>query len=168
MSSKLTPSTFFLFYTLDCPGGCPASCIVMFHVTFELSGKVKACFVLIRRYMPVSPAMCHVGATRDHFTSARKITFLPTWCHALPFKMHAGFSKHLPSGPMLSISWNVRLRVRVFVCPSVCSLLRYHLNVFLPPLPKVGCPIFLEIQKPWGKVMKRSGLRFEHFCLEVV
>ena len=28
------------------------------------------------------------------------------------------------------------------VCLSVCLLLRYRLNVFLPPLPKVGCPIF--------------------------
>ena len=46
---------------------------------------------------------------------------------------------------------------------SVCSLLRYHLNVFLPPLPEVGCPKFLEIQNPWGKIMERSGLRFEHF-----
>jgi hypothetical protein len=28
---------------------------------------------------------------------------------------------------------------------------------------KVGCPIFLEIRNPWGKVMERSGLTFEHF-----
>ena len=78
------------------------------------------------------------------------------------------FSKHRLSGPMLSISRNVPLRVRVSVCPSVClsvcSLLKYCLNVFLPPLPKVVCPIFLEIQYPWGKVMERSSLRFEHFC----
>ena len=78
------------------------------------------------------------------------------------------FSKHRPSGPMLSISRNVRQSV----CPSVrlcvCSLLMYRLNVFLPPLPKVGCPIFLEFRNPWGKVMERSGLRFEHFCLKVV
>ena len=46
--------------------------------------------------------------------------------------------------------------------------LRYRLSVFLPPLPEVGCPIFLEIRNPWGKVMERSGLTFEHFCLEVV
>ena len=58
--------------------------------------------------------------------------------------------------------------VCVFVCPFVCSLLRYRLNVFWPPLPKVGCPIFLEIQNPWGKVMVRSGLRFKHFCSKVV
>ena len=57
--------------------------------------------------------------------------------------------------------------VCLFVCLSLCSLLRYRLNVFLPPLPEVGCPIFLEIRNPWGKVMERSGLRFEHFCLEV-
>ena len=36
------------------------------------------------------------------------------------------------------------------VRPSVCSLLRFRLNVFLPPLTEVGCPIFLEIQNPWG------------------
>ena len=54
------------------------------------------------------------------------------------------------------------------VRPCVCSLLRYRLNVFLPPLPIVGCPIFLEIRNPWGKVMERSGLRFKHFCCEVV
>ena len=51
---------------------------------------------------------------------------------------------------------------------SLFSLLRYRLLVFLPPLPKVGCPIFLEIQNPWGKVMARRGLRYEHFCLKIV
>ena len=71
---------------------------------------------------------------------------------------------------MLSISRNVRPSVCgvSVVCLSVCSLLRYRLNVFLPPLPEVGCPKFLEIRNPWGKVMERSGLRFEHFSLEVV
>ena len=63
--------------------------------------------------------------------------------------------------------FSVRLFVRLSVCPSVYSFLRYRLNVFLPPLSKVGCPIFLEIQNPWGKVMKRSGLRFEHFFLKL-
>ena len=42
------------------------------------------------------------------------------------------------------------------------------LTVFLPPLPEVRCPIFLEIRNPWGRVMERSGLTFEHFCLKVV
>ena len=69
---------------------------------------------------------------------------------------------------MLSISPNVRLSVCPSVCLSVYSLLRYRLNVFLPPLPKVGCQIFLEIRYPWGKVMERSGLIFEHFCLKIV
>ena len=41
-------------------------------------------------------------------------------------------------------------------------------NGLLPPLPKVGCPIFLEIRNPWEKVMERSGLTFEHFCFKVV
>ena len=55
---------------------------------------------------------------------------------------------------MLSISRNVRLSVCLSVCLCVCSLLRYRLKVFLPPLPEVGCPIFLEIRNPWGKVME--------------
>ena len=60
------------------------------------------------------------------------------------------------------------LNVKMSVCLCACSLLRYRLNVFLPPLPKVGCPIFLEIQKPWGKGMEISDLRFEYFFLKVV
>ena len=56
----------------------------------------------------------------------------------------------------------------VFLCLSVCSLLRYRLTVFLPPLPGAGCPIFLEIRNPWGKVMERSGVTFKHFSLEVI
>ena len=78
------------------------------------------------------------------------------------------FSKHRPFGPMLSISWFVRPSVCLCVCLSVCSLLRYRLTVFFPPLPEVGCPIFLEIRNPWGKVMERCGLTFKHFCLKVV
>ena len=49
----------------------------------------------------------------------------------------------------------------VCVCVFV-HFLRYRLNVFLPPLPEVGCPTFLEIRNPWGKVMEISCLRFEH------
>ena len=40
---------------------------------------------------------------------------------------------------------------------------RSFLTVLLPPLPEVGCLIFLEIRNPWGKVMERSGLTCEHF-----
>ena len=76
------------------------------------------------------------------------------------------FSKHRPSGPMLSTSQNFHMFVCLFVC--VCSLLRYNLTVFLPPLTEVGCPIFLEIRNPWAKVMERSGLKVEHFSLYVV
>ena len=51
----------------------------------------------------------------------------------------------------------------LFVGLFVCSLLRYRINVFLPPLPKVGCPKFLELRNPWGKVMEKSGLTFYNF-----
>ena len=63
---------------------------------------------------------------------------------------------------MLSISRNDRLFVCLSVCLSVCSPLRYRLTVFLPPLPEVGCPIFLEIGNPLGKKWKEvvSDLNF--------
>jgi hypothetical protein len=49
------------------------------------------------------------------------------------------------------------------------GLLRFSVffNCHLPPLSEVGCRIFLEIRNPWGKVMERSGLRYEHFCLKI-
>ena len=84
-------------------------------------------------------------------------------CHTLAMQ----FSKHQPSGPMLYISQNirlcVRLSVRLCVCVSVCWLLRYHLNIFLPPLPNVRCQKFIEILNPWGKVVQQSSLRFKFF-----
>ena len=51
--------------------------------------------------------------------------------------------------------------------------------IIFPPFPRLSftmasVPAVLHngistlIQNPWGKVMERSGLRFEHFCLEVV
>ena len=64
-----------------------------------------------------------------------------------------------------NVRLSVRLSVRLFVCVFTFEL---PFKCLFPPLPKVGCPIFLEILNPWGKVMERSGLRFEHFCLEVV
>ena len=65
--------------------------------------------------------------------------------------------------PIQSVSCDVRMYVCLFVCLSVpfCSL---RLNVFLHPLPKVQCPNFLDFRNTWGKVMERSGLRFENCC----
>ena len=62
---------------------------------------------------------------------------------------------------MLSKSQFVHMCVCVSVC--VCSVFDYHLNVFLPPLPNIGCPKFLEILNIRGKVMARNGLKFENF-----
>ena len=39
---------------------------------------------------------------------------------------------------------------------SVFFGFRSLLKVFLPPLPEVGCTIFLEIRNPWGKVMVKE------------
>ena len=49
------------------------------------------------------------------------------------------------------------LVVAMSVCLCVCLMslfMWYTLRPILPPLPKVGCPKFLEIQNPWGKVLK--------------
>ena len=135
--------------------------------------------VLLREYLAIpfwerSPPL--QGSWLEHKTEMRgtmkgkvlglKNVAQPLCCIVAPFRksvqnIHCsgkkdweylcGFSKHRPS-----------------VCLCVCSLVRYRLNVFLPPLPEVGCSIFLEIRNPWGKVLERSGLTFEHFCLEVV
>ena len=54
------------------------------------------------------------------------------------------FSKHMPSGPMLSISQNIRSCVCLSVRLFVCSLLMSCLNVFLPPLPELGVQYFSD------------------------
>ena len=58
---------------------------------------------------------------------------------------------------------------RLFVCPSV------RLFTFEVPFKRLFAPTSgirmsksLEIRNPWGKVIERSGLRLEHFSLEVV
>ena len=76
-------------------------------------------------------------------------------------QIKAAFSKHRPSGPMLSISQNVRLRVRLstFELPFK--------RLFAPTSQSRMSNIFV-IWNSWVKVMERRGLRLEHFCLEVV
>ena len=41
--------------------------------------------------------------------------------------------------------------VCLFVCLCVCSLLRYRINYFLPPPPKIGCPKLGIFGKKYGK-----------------
>ena len=48
-------------------------------------------------------------------------------------------------------------------CPYVGLFVRQtfslRLTVFVPPLPQVQRPNFLDFRNPWGKVMERIGLR---------
>ena len=60
----------------------------------------------------------------------------------------------------------VAMSMCLYVCLSL--FMWYILRPILTPLHKVGCPKFLEIQNPGGKVLERSGLRIEHFCWDVV
>ena len=55
------------------------------------------------------------------------------------------------------------------LCVSICLFvsLSYFLTQFnrlFSPLPKGQCPNCLDFRNPCGKVMERSGLRFDHFC----
>ena len=79
------------------------------------------------------------------------------------------------NGKKWSQIWNFLLEI-VYNCHGkkkffmdffllICSL---RLTVLLPPLPKVQCPKFLDIWNPWGKLMERSGLKFEHFASKIV
>ena len=74
------------------------------------------------------------------------------------------FSKHRPSGPMLSISRNVRL----CVCPSVC-VFTFEVpfkHLFAPT--SFGCPIFFRASeslgksngKKWSKIAKQKNSFF--------
>ena len=127
---------------------------------FSISAFKNVSFLIIQYWgfvtqMKLTNALLTAHFKKIFITGLDQIRLCWRWCK---------FSKHLPSGPMLSISRNVCLSFRL----CVCSLLRYRLSVILPPLPEVRCPVLLEIWNPWGKVMERSGLRLEHFCLEVV
>ena len=65
---------------------------------------------------------------------------------------------------MLSISRFVHMCVCVSVCVSFCVFtFEVPFKRLFAPLPEVQCPKYLEIRNPWGKVMERSGLRFENF-----
>ena len=78
----------------------------------------------------------------------------------LHVSLHLFFSKSQPSGPIISISLNAR----VSVCLSVRHTFIHSLNVLVPPLSEVQYPKQLDFRNPWGKVMERSGLKFENFC----
>ena len=54
------------------------------------------------------------------------------------------------------------------VCLSVCPSVHFWGSFKCFFAPTVWCPIFFEIQNRWGKIMEKSGLRLEHFCLKVV
>ena len=121
--------------------------------------RLKVLQITDSKDLPLEPLKTHVIIQNNLYSSKHSN-------YSMSF-----FSKHRPSWPMLSISQNFHLCVCVCVCLCAClfvHFLSYRLTVFLPPLPEVGCPIFLEIRNPWGKVMERSGLTFEHFSLKVV
>ena len=81
-----------------------------------------------------------------------KITFF-IWQRLYDFSFFLNktkkFSKHRPSGPMLSKSRNVRISV----CPSVCVSARL-------------CPIFLEIRNSLGKSSEKKWPQIWTFLIE--
>ena len=88
----------------------------------------------------------HVAARPQHF----KTLVLYTFSKERPFLTPPYFD---------SISGNSFLQI--IADPRYPTRCAWH-----PPSSLTA--IFLEIQNPWGKVMERSGLTFEHFCSKVV
>ena len=79
------------------------------------------------------------------------------------------FSKHRPSGPMLSIGRNVRLSVCLSVGLFICVFtIEVPFKCLFAPTSRNRMSNILDIRNPWGKVMERNGLRFEHFCLKII
>ena len=74
----------------------------------------------------------------------------------IPYRLHTPFSKHRPSGPMLSISWNVRLFVRVFV----------RLFTFEVPFKRLSAPTFRSrmsnIFRDLESLGKKNGKKWSH------
>ena len=64
------------------------------------------------------------------------------------------FSKHRPSGQMLSISLNVHMCVHLSV-----HFLRYRLTVILPPLPEVRMSNIFRDSESLGK---SNGKKWSH------
>ena len=78
------------------------------------------------------------------------------------------FSSTRPTGPIRSSSRNVR----VSVCVSVCLFdvpfhVVYFEAYFAPTSRSRMSNIFIDSES-LGKNMESSGLRFKHFCLQVV
>ena len=63
---------------------------------------------------------------------------------------------------------SICLFVGLSICLSVRHTFSLQLTFFMSPLPEVQCPNCFDIQNPWGKVMIRSGFRFEHFWSKMV
>ena len=120
--------------------------------------------------LPVSFHLCHVNVT-CHLSGTAKVLSTDTSLLTLT-TMHRKMFLETPKKHFTEITFveatcylkanalRQKKKLRIFCC-CICSL---RLNVFLPPLPEVQCPIFLDFWNPWKKVMERSGLIFENFC----
>ena len=83
--------------------------------------------------------------------------FWPFWTFVtVHFK---SFSKHRPSGPMLSISRNVRPSVCLFVCLSVCSLLEVPFNGLFAPTSRSRMSNIVKDSESLGK---SNGKKWSH------
>ena len=123
---------------------------------------------------------CKVAAAKKVFTNFRRLLtlFKGLFAPTSPSRMSNNFRDSESLGKSNGKKWcqiwklflmkGVKSPRRKKFFTDFFSICYFRLNVFLPPLPEVGCPIFLEIWNSWGKVMERSGLTFEHFCLEMI
>ena len=104
------------------------------------------------------------GVYHVHHTLPKRATYCQYtnifWLFSPPF------SKHRPPGPMLSMSRNVCLSVRLSLCLSVCSLLKYRLNVFLAPSSWIQISKHLRDSESLGKSKGRKWFQIWTFFLK--
>ena len=105
--------------------------------------RLSVCSLLRYSLNLILLALPKIGCFRD-LESLGKSSGMK-WSQVWTFWLKNGFK----------LSQRKKFFLRIFF---ICSLLRYCSNVFLPPLPKVGCPKMLAIRNSWEKYWKEVVL----------
>ena len=144
--------------TSTCTCTCPFTSTLNLVWSFGLWSSSSLIISRLSQYIHENTLFPPIDECHDFFSrpwiSATGF-FSRTWISAIGFFSRTWMKDDLFKASALwadafykSICPSVCVFVCLSVCLSVCSLLRYRLAVFLPPLPEVGCPIFLQIRNP--------------------
>ena len=116
---------------------------------------------MLKQFSP--PLVCHVSQDTC-FVLIDMCPNLDVTCHVsrVTTKYFIIFKELALSGPIPSISQNVRMSVCLFICLSIT--LSHSVYWSFCPTSQSPMSKLFRFLRPWGQVMERSGLRFENFC----